>query len=161
MVLDILLAARAKLADERHWTQGQSARDPDGNYVNPCAYNAVAHCASGAVYSVCDVAFQHHMDRALSGDAYSTVSFEEFQQAIGVLASFIWDDSPHPIDPVSKVVLFNDMRTHDEVLALFDAAIAKLRARDSQVTAIMDAALSTKAETVTDNPRIDCHAACL
>jgi len=112
-MLDILKAARAKIADPDHWTQGTSARNHDGKYTNPCNYDAVSWCASGALYSV-------------------DTSHESYHEAIAALAGI-----PAPDGAVYKVVEINDNGSHAEVLALFDAAIRRIE----RVKHIMDDAL--------------------
>jgi hypothetical protein len=102
-MLDVLKAARDKIADPKNWTQGVSARNHDGKYTNPCNYDAVSWCASGALYSAADT------------------SHELYHEAIAALAGI-----PAPLGAVDKVVEINDHGTHAEVLAMFDAAIRRI-----------------------------------
>jgi hypothetical protein len=111
-MLEVLKAARDKIADPKNWTQGVSARDHNGKYTSPCNYDAVSWCASGAVYDVADT------------------SYETYHEAIAALAGT-------PLGAVDKVVEINDNSTHAEVLAMFDAAIR----RTERVKGIMETAL--------------------
>jgi hypothetical protein len=98
---EILREARAKI--EKGWCQGYYARDKDGNqtsYDNP---NAEAFCSSGAVWSFCS----------------DTVSAHQCSYAGSFLSEAL-------DDPRITFVHWQDQpgRTKEEVLALFDKAIA-------------------------------------
>lgn len=47
--IEILVAARALLSDEKRWTRGDLAHDIDGAAVDPRSKNAVCWCVIGAV----------------------------------------------------------------------------------------------------------------
>ena len=50
--LEILKAAKARIADKKHWCQRTLARTARGRGVHPCDPEAVSWCAVGAIYSV-------------------------------------------------------------------------------------------------------------
>jgi hypothetical protein len=102
--LDILVAARSKIADEKDWGKGSRRDRPRNTY---CAAEAVeeAFCFN----SVFQVPPQYYDERV--------AAFRALEHAAGVAQGccFIpnWNDAPE--------------RTHKEVLAAFDLAIATLR----------------------------------
>ncbi len=51
-VLALLRAARQRIADPKHWTQGAFARDAKGRSVEPRSDAAVCWCALGALDAV-------------------------------------------------------------------------------------------------------------
>lgn len=51
-VKETLIAARAKIADPKHWTQNYLAHDISGRPISPYSPNAVCWCALGAIESV-------------------------------------------------------------------------------------------------------------
>lgn len=96
-VKEVLIAARAKIADPANWTQHDYARRKCGYAVNPTSTYAECWCAIGAL-------------AAVIGDtvrAEKSVPYFELRDAMGL-----------DIDD------FNDTHTHAEVLAKFDEAIA-------------------------------------
>jgi hypothetical protein len=97
--LDVLKAARALISDPARWTQNVMARDADGGqYTFGCAPQTVSWCALGAL--------QHITGKASTNGALDAL------------------DTQLPI--YITIDYFNDTHTHAEVLALFDAAIARL-----------------------------------
>ena len=94
--VEILKAARAKIADEKHWTQVASARDSQGIEVSPVSPKAVSWCSTGAL----------------------TASAMTFPDAAW---NFIWASMK---SPPAGMGFYNDSHTHAEVLAAWDAAIA-------------------------------------
>lgn len=104
--LEILIAARALIDAPEKWCQGMNAVDADGNQVWPTNPRAKARCGSGALSKVCQV-YQSDV--------------EDGQKAWDILADVVgglfsnWQDEPS--------------RTHAEVLAAWDAAIAIATAR--------------------------------
>lgn len=96
-VKEILVAARDKIADEKNWTQGEFARDANGDDVNAVSNKAVCWCAIGSLISV--------LPEDLSFDSVS-----------------LWK----LVDSASggSSYAFNDSHTHAEVLGLFDKLIA-------------------------------------
>jgi len=103
--LEILVKARELIAEPERWTQGAFARDEHGfsRYVCPGEFDYTCYCASGAL-------------RAAGGytthPAYNAIH-------TGGPAVCVWNDAPG--------------RTHAEVLAAFDAAIATERAKAQHV----------------------------
>ncbi len=93
----ILVAARAKIADPKHWTQNQYARDANGCMVQPEADNACQWCAAGAIISA------------------------------------VWDGKTDLYDARkilehyanSRLTIYNDTHSHEDVLALFDRALRR------------------------------------
>ena len=97
--VEILKAARAKIADEKHWTQIDNARDVNDNPVSLTSQEAVCWCSNGALFAVItfDIAYLRSRKKA-----------ESFLKAY--------------MNP--GVIQFNDSHTHAEVIAAWDAAIA-------------------------------------
>lgn len=95
-VKEVLIAARAKIADPANWTQGECARDSTGKEVHSSSDRAVCWCSIGAIANTI----------ALDGGVFNNVITElEFVIPGGIST-------------------FNDTHTHAEVLAKFDEAIA-------------------------------------
>jgi hypothetical protein len=94
--LEILKAAREKIAKPENWTKGFAARNIHGHVTAAVARNAVCWCCLGAMWS-------------LNADGYLNAE-DAFRAATG-------EDS---------IANFNDTHTHAEVLAAFDKAIAAL-----------------------------------
>jgi hypothetical protein len=92
-VKQVLIAARAKIADEKNWTRNTFARDSEGEIVTPRSHFAVCWCAAGAL--ICE-----NPDE-LSGPAYTALSREM----------------------KGDISLFNDSHGHSAVLLAFDRAI--------------------------------------
>lgn len=109
--LDILKAARAKLAQPGAWTTGCSARNADGEDVGVCTNDATCWCAYGAVVAV----------SRPRGD------YESALEALGVelgVPPVFFGGCDEAIEEIANV---NDSATRVEpVLELFDLAIAKL-----------------------------------
>jgi len=97
--LETLKAARQLISDPAKWTQGEYARDADGNGVRAWSEDATCFCAYGAI--------QRFTEAEDSGVDFflKKACADKFQL---------------------DVVTLNDTHTHAEVLALFDAAIAEL-----------------------------------
>lgn len=98
---DVLRAAKARIATPERWTQGTFARDRDGGAVDMKTEReeAVCWCSLGAIEYACDP------DEAVSARAMCLL-----MEAIGEDSIEDWNDHPR--------------RTHAEVLAAFDRAIA-------------------------------------
>jgi len=95
----VLRAAREKITDPNKWTREYSARNADGVGVDPLDPEAVRWCALGAMRVV-------NPNGCIVGSPY-----EALTRAL----------NPGSADGIAD---FNDHRTHEEVLALFDKAIA-------------------------------------
>ncbi len=101
--LDILKAARARIADPKRWTQGAAGRDRRGYRTEGRGMRrAVQWCALGAV------------DAEAAGD--------------GGMYDNAWDalDAASPFR--CGALLVNDELGHEATIAMFDRAIAKLEA---------------------------------
>jgi hypothetical protein len=126
--LDILKAARERIAKPENWTQGayarcvtvQSLADPTiKTMVALDELGANCWCAVGAVRRVNNAKF---LDPASTN-----------YQAIQALAQAVHrkvPDADPEVDPLGTVTSFNDTHDHDDVLAIFDDAIAHLEQED-------------------------------
>ena len=95
----LLIAARAKIADIGCWTQHKWARDKNAREVNLLASSATCWCAEGAIRAVADCP-----------EAVSAAR-KVLREAAGTEETIVeWNDAGE--------------RTHAEVLAAFDKAIA-------------------------------------
>ena len=97
----ILIRARQRLTDRRHWTKGTTARGARGRMAHPLSPEAVRWCAIGALHVECD-------SMAMDG---------RFREAVGRLEAVI--DAPG----CDSIALLNDTLGHEAVLEMFDAAI--------------------------------------
>lgn len=99
-LLDDLKAVRELLAVPERWTQNTHARGVKGAPVSPVGGMAVCWCIDGAALRV-------------AGNQHS-LRYREMDEAIGSACETVcyafWNDRPH--------------RTHADVLALLDKAIA-------------------------------------
>ena len=94
-----LAAARAKIANPANWTKGWTARDADGAKVFFDDPAAVCWCPMGAI------------DATAQNDDVGWLSKIALRDAIGTIAYIApWNDC--------------HVRTHAEVIAAFDRAIA-------------------------------------
>lgn len=100
--VEILRAARGRIADEAAWTTGEFARAEDGEAVEAGEPEAVRWCALGAVI-------------AEGGD---NTEIELLHEAAGRL----WP--PQPGGRSASADLVNDSHVHADVLRMFDDAIA-------------------------------------
>ena len=109
-ILDILIAARSRIADEAHWCQGHAAEAEDGLVVWPHDARAVRWCASGAV---------------------------EVEDQCGIFSSVLVRLVPYARAIVGEVTAFgdrvlyiNDTLGHAAVLELFDTAIRGIKQQE-------------------------------
>jgi hypothetical protein len=93
--LEILTAARAKIADEKNWCQEAFARDNDYDATRPKNPEACSWCSKGAIFAVV-------------GEVLRTYVY------LDILEKYMEGDVPD----------YNDSRTHAEVMAAWDKAIA-------------------------------------
>ena len=105
--LETLKAARQLITDPAKWTQGELARDAEGNVSYVGSESATCWCLMGAIFHVV------RADKPTAADARRSHS----DAALELLSA---------ANRKKSVVRFNDTHTHAEVLALFDAAIAEL-----------------------------------
>lgn len=101
----VLRKARALIDAPEKWTTGQYAKDADGGFCDTWS-QATCFCASGALLAAGDV------------------GLDEFNVASG------WEDAYALLSRQMRgnIIDFNDSRTHAEVLAAFDKAIAAAEA---------------------------------
>lgn len=104
--VEILIAARALITPPDKWTQGEIARDDEGNATSPTAMDAVCWCAQGAIAKV-------------AGGHY-------------LIGAFYARDTLRKVAG-NKVFNFNDGHTHAEVLAALDRAIELARAEAAPI----------------------------
>lgn len=104
--LQILTRARKLLSNRKRWCQGASARDKRGLPTLPLSDNAVSFCAYGAI------------QRASDGD-------------IGQCDIILDKEACRISKKKGNIASYNDARgrTHAQILALFDSAIARLKAK--------------------------------
>lgn len=141
--LEILIAARAVIADPAHWTQGIQAATVDGSPTNPWSPDAAQFCAIGGVSKA--IAVQTF------DDWHSVCSLP----VIRALFDAIPKDShwrAHAAGPA--VALFNNHHKHHDVLALFDRAIENERAKNRQ--AVIDGMLVMPNSEIDRNALRDC-----
>lgn len=92
---EVLKAARELISVPERWTQGKMSRMSNGEFALPKSILAVCWCAEGAVEKV-----------SSKGDAVDAII--ALQKGADGMRPFV----------------INDTRTHAEVLAMFDRAIA-------------------------------------
>lgn len=102
--VELLKAARAKIADPKHWTRYRLARNARGNEVRPTNKRAVCWCAHGAL-------------RAVGIPLYAPEEILLFEAA-GELFKL----EPYAV---------NDQRGHAAILGVYDLAIAKAEASNA------------------------------
>ncbi len=98
---EILVAAKAKIAQPENWTKGAYARDAEGSLAETNSSEAFCFCMVGALQSVDDR--EHHYAR----------------RAVPFLTRVVCELSPTD----SWLTTFNDTHEHHEVLQAFDVAI--------------------------------------
>lgn len=118
----MLRTARALITDPTHWTQHSLACDRHGCAVQPHHPSAQAFCAYGALLRI---SFG-------TVPVFGTVSVPEMNPELhGALTALIeslpqQDARYHSITDIGA---FNDRAGHAEVLAWFDAAIARRQSK--------------------------------
>ena len=120
-ILEILVAARAKIADPENWCIGTLAEDACKNTVEPWAPAAIRWCAQGAIFSI----VRHGggtQDYAL--------------QVLSILRGTAG----------TTVHMVNDIGGHAAILALFDRAIARLQPPKPTDIGIFTQLLATPAQ---------------
>jgi hypothetical protein len=101
---EVLIAARALIADREHWTQGTYARDNVGAPCGALSARAYAFCFDGAV--MC------------SAGSAGNESYIRSSNALAAAAKKLYG--------VTHIVL-NDEGFHEKGLNCFDLAISKVR----------------------------------
>ena len=97
--VEILKAAKQKIIDPSNWMQGYYARDINGSERVGNEPGAVCFCSIGAIEAVTGI-FHH-------GKGWNNKPVDLLQEAAGM-----------------QIANYNDSHTHEEVLAVFDKAIA-------------------------------------
>ena len=100
---EIMQEARDLIANPEHWTQGFSAVSANGAHVMPSAECAVRFCMYGAV---CRAAAGHSISRELLAT--------ELRTTLHGPCIAEYNDAPH--------------RKHEDVLAMMDLTVARLKA---------------------------------
>lgn len=101
----VLMKAKELIATPDTWTKDELAKDAFGVATDPLGPNARCYCSIGAVIKA------HHF----YGSPAGTRGRAYLSRAVREIA---------PETPVPPVSDYNDTRTHEEVLAMFDKAIA-------------------------------------
>lgn len=108
-VVDILKAGRQRLTDLAKWTQGCLARDALGTPITTSDVNAVCWCAFGVLYSF--------NNSSLAAEAFHPL-FRAVHRRNRLVDIGTYNDAPE--------------RTHEEILALYDDAIAEAASTGTQ-----------------------------
>jgi hypothetical protein len=118
-VSQTLRAARAIIEDPAHWTTDFAARDKDGNVVTSLDRRARCFCSLGAIHRAVYQSNENY--RLLPPDQLALARVVE-----GVAINRLQAAIDAAIDPmtVESVTHYNDTHSHEDVLAIFDAAIA-------------------------------------
>lgn len=99
--LEIIKAARERIADKAHWTKGAAARTKYGRGTLPESDNAVRWCGTGALIREC-------FDRSIK---------------------FWWETAAELQPPYfDSIVHVNDHGGHTAILHMFDLAIKRMEA---------------------------------
>ena len=118
-VKEVLIKARELIAEPEHWCQGWYGKDENGDEVTffEDSDKTVKFCSLGAVRKVL------HQEPGLRSWG---PEYEEIRDgAIQAIAKCEKPDADS-LAAEEVVINFNDTKTHEEVIAAFDCAIAKL-----------------------------------
>lgn len=107
---EILIEARNIISDEKNWTQGAEAREQNGDPVSPRCPWAVCFCSIGAV---------HRAAIKIVNNGFGVYSLDTSRLRTGAVGALAKE-----LKCYTHIDQFNDASTHQEVLALFDRAIA-------------------------------------
>ena len=110
----LLVNARNRIAKRENWGQGTLARDARGNPVPPLSPTAVQWCMLGALGAEAGYGDACGDDRAY-GSGYVA---PEYREALAALRE---------ASPTGGVFTYNDAVGHEDVLDLFDTAIANMK----------------------------------
>ena len=113
-VKDVLIKARAVIAEPEHWCKGWYSKDQTGdevtNIADPRAY---MFCSLGAIKKVLS-------EEVVYGGGYLNLQDE-------VVTALATCENPDAKDlPEETVINFNDTKEHADVIAAFDCAIKSL-----------------------------------
>ncbi len=116
---EILRAAKAKVVDPNHWTQGVYGKNEIGDSVTT-PDEAVCFCMIGALRAV---AGSRNFNQSHPLEPFLDQVVEKYQLANGVDYDNVDDE----------VTVFNDHHTHEEVLAAYDFAIALAEKQEAEL----------------------------
>ena len=136
-----LRAVRARIARPQCWTRGALARNAEGFATGPTRPDAVSWCLVGAIYA-----------------AAGSTQYDEATVIARMLTSFMNDQTIRTGEEPFYCMVYNDRRSHAEVLALLDRAIEAERARRRQRTIDALKAAASAADDLTTE-RSECHEA--
>ena len=102
---EVLIKAKALIADRRNWIQGMEARAASGQPLPPEHPSACRFCSIGAV------------ERVLA-PLPAAEHYRVKEQTLNEIESHITTSAV-----IGKLWRFNDSHTHEGVMALFDKAI--------------------------------------
>lgn len=134
--LDVLKGARQRLADNG-WHTGTLAKDKDGNNVLTSDPSACSFCALGAIHAQAGVPIDFDLDELERGREARYAAADILRDVVQPLLLERQSDDLDEF-PLSGVADWNDLvaQTKDEVLAVFDEAIAAATPNDTtEVTA--------------------------
>jgi hypothetical protein len=100
--LQIVERARALIEDERCWCRNELARDVNGRLVDPTDQRAVRRCGLGALIAA----------------AYQITDDQRRAHDLAVTAL-------RPFNGSTTLVMTNDIRGHEAVLALLDEKLSR------------------------------------
>lgn len=117
--VEVLIAARALIADPKNWTQGAYARQTDqfGDYAEVLSPDAKCFCALGALARAAGI------DDPLSVN--EVPEYRLLQKAVGRLTGNQCHFVPSVNDGYAR--LPDDLTPHQGVLKLYDLAIEEAR----------------------------------
>lgn len=106
-VSELLKSSKELIIDPTHWTQKYLARDQNGKSTNYAGEDAVCWCSLGAVEKITIDVF---------GSEYLVARYNARNAAIDCLNM--------ASNGCGCITTFNDEHTHEEVIDMFDKAIA-------------------------------------
>lgn len=106
---EFLIKAKSLIADPKHWTQEHYARDNEGNICYWDDSGAVCFCSVGALYETSGYTHQGSRNGIHPVDPLLTRAYTYLDDAIGY----------------TSIPLFNDKHTHEQVMQMWDKAIAQ------------------------------------
>jgi len=117
--VDVLIAARALIADPAHWTQGAYARQTDqfGDFAEVLSPDAKCFCALGALSRAAGIDDPLRVDEA--------PEYRLLQNAVGKLTNGRCHYIPTVNDGYAR--LPGDLTPHEGVLKMYDMAIEEAR----------------------------------
>jgi hypothetical protein len=135
-VLAILRAGRDLITKPEKYTKGAYAKDSSDRACSALSADASCYCSLGAAFAASDKL--GHLDReagTIGGSAASPFDLAVQALAQAVPAKWLKEVGIGAGGPDTKahqnlkVARYNDIRTHGDVLTLWDTAIAKVEAK--------------------------------